>query len=387
MLSGEITIGEIELLTGTESYLGMLGSAGTKLAAQDINQFLQASGQHFTIRLETEDTMSTPEGALEKIQALHARGLDLTVGTGTTTQMANILGYLNSNKIVHINAVSNGPGVIGRGNSFLFRTTPTDVVNMRGHAVLLLAAGVTHVFIFQGNQPVLEDGTTLVTKNFHELGGTVEAVIKYDMAAKEFSGEVRRMNDLVTAAIQKYGKEHIAIDLMGFAEGALILKAAAEYPALMSILWISNDSNSQSTIYLEQAGEAAAKVLFACPGFGVTKSAKYTDLAARLEEMLGSYPGSGAITAYDDLWILVLAMIATQSSNPEMVQKAIPSVAANYFGASGWTSLNADGDRAYGDFDVWGVFKKDGKIYWEMIGVYVASSDTGTWWISPLLPP
>lgn len=45
--------------------------------------------------------------------------------------------------------------------------------------------------------------------------------------------------------------------------------------------------------------------------------------------------------------------------------------AESYFGATGWTVLNAAGDRKYGNYDFWAVTETDETYSWEMVATYL----------------
>ena len=50
------------------------------------------------------------------------------------------------------------------------------------------------------------------------------------------------------------------------------------------------------------------------------------------------------------------------------------TAAASHFGTTGWTALNAAGDRANADFDFWSMRRVDGTAKW----VRTARYDSGT---------
>ena len=46
------------------------------------------------------------------------------------------------------------------------------------------------------------------------------------------------------------------------------------------------------------------------------------------------------------------------------VRNLLPGVARTYFATTGWTLLNADGDRAIGDFEFFGIVSSRGVWDW-----------------------
>jgi len=80
------------------------------------------------------------------------------------------------------------------------------------------------------------------------------------------------------------------------------------------------------------------------------------------------------------VWLLGLAILQTGKYDGEAIRNAMLSVAKTYFGVSGWTILDENGDRASGDYDVWAVITKDGKPTWERVALVDVGADTVVWY-------
>ena len=77
---------------------------------------------------------------------------------------------------------------------------------------------------------------------------------------------------------------------------------------------------------------------------------------------------------------------ATPTSTNTPTATATPTPAKRYlpitykrWGASGWTSLNADGDRALADYQVWGYVDVDGNVEFAQYGFYLAAANQLSW--------
>jgi branched-chain amino acid transport system substrate-binding protein len=100
-------------------------------------------------------------------------------------------------------------------------------------------------------------------------------------------------------------------------------------------------------------------------------------LQQRIRARLGREPDAFAFLAYDALWVATLAYVETGGADqPEGLKKALTQTAASYFGASGWTTLNEAGDRAFGNFDFWAVREENGSFQWQRVAQYLGSSGT-----------
>jgi ABC-type branched-subunit amino acid transport system substrate-binding protein len=64
--------------------------------------------------------------------------------------------------------------------------------------------------------------------------------------------------------------------------------------------------------------------------------------------------------AYDATWIISRALAETSSQNATALRDAIPRVASSYSGITGYTTLNAAGDRAYANYDFWTIRSENG---------------------------
>lgn len=84
-----------------------------------------------------------------------------------------------------------------------------------------------------------------------------------------------------------------------------------------------------------------------------------------LQEATGKHANHDMLAAYRPTWILGLAMMHPQSSDPDRLSQAIPHVTARYAGTLGPMSLDRNVDLAASSFDVWSI--RDGE--WVLVGV------------------
>jgi branched-chain amino acid transport system substrate-binding protein len=94
-------------------------------------------------------------------------------------------------------------------------------------------------------------------------------------------------------------------------------------------------------------------------------------LKSRIENKIARTPDVYAFTAYDAVWVLMRAY-RSAGKNPscDMLKEVFINEAGSYFGASGNTLLDVNGDRAVGNYDFWAV-KSDSTSYsWKRIARY-----------------
>jgi branched-chain amino acid transport system substrate-binding protein len=224
------------------------------------------------------------------------------------------------------------------------------------------------------------DGLALVfSQTFTSLGGVVIDSVRYNYAATTFSAELNALNPKVQQAIQQYGADHVAIELISFEEAAQILLQAVDYPALLSIKWWGCDGGAMSSRIASQAGAQAVQVGLYSTIFSAAHSAKWASLRARMIANMSEEPDEYSYIAYDCTWVLALSILGANSYDGAAIKAALPSVADTFFGASGWTQLNDAGDRAGGDYAIYAVVPKGAGFDWARAGTYFFASDSISW--------
>jgi branched-chain amino acid transport system substrate-binding protein len=99
-LTGEIAIGALLSMTGDLAAFGENHKAAAELAVEEVNAFSQASGMSWVMNLVVEDTVTDPDIALEKVESLAARGIELVVGPLSSSEVRAIKGHCDANKIL-----------------------------------------------------------------------------------------------------------------------------------------------------------------------------------------------------------------------------------------------------------------------------------------------
>ena len=389
-LSGEILIGALLPLTGVLSSYGENDKVVLELAEKEINEWLAARGEPWRIKVIIEDTGTDPKTALDKIQALHGRGVKIFIGPMSSAEVSEIKSYADANKLLVISQSSTSPALAIPGD-FILRFCPTDVAQGPAIAKVMWERGIRWVVpIWRGD--TWGDGLKEFTvKAFEEICkasgeecGVVEG-IRYDPAAKEFSAEVARLADIVKSLVDKYGKDKVGVLAISFEEIAAIFAAAKAHPILSEVKWQGSDGTAGAGVLVEdpELAEFAIKVKFlntiAAPG----RSPHTEKVRKYVLEKLGREPEAYAYFSYDALWVIALALEAVDTYDAEAVKNVIPSILEHYIGASGHFILDENGDRAIGDYDLLVVRKVDGKYKWDKAGTYRAITgaiEWAEWW-------
>ncbi|MCS7106593.1 MAG: ABC transporter substrate-binding protein [Acidilobaceae archaeon] len=178
----------------------------------------------------------------------------------------------------------------------------------------------------------------------------------------------------LAAQAQQLKPEEIAINIMGFDEVTDFLVEAAAYPELEKVKWYGSDGSALSpkVTGTPAAARLAAKGVWKNPTFF-----SLSDLGIRVywlvRDKVGYSPDAYIFPSYDAVWVMGLAIVAAgDPRNVDAVAELVPTIAQEiYVGASGKIVLNANGDRAGGDYATFVVREvSPNKFEWKIVSIY-----------------
>jgi branched-chain amino acid transport system substrate-binding protein len=358
-ISGTIYIGALLPLTGDLSSYGENNKVALELAENDINEWLRKMGANFTIKFLVEDTETNPTTALEKLKALHAKGVKLFIGPMTSAEIRNIKTFADENRLLLFSQSSTAPDLAVPGD-FVFRNCPDDTKQGKAIAKTAWDLGIRAIVIMWRGDAWGDGLENEVAKNFKALGGEVVSAVRYDPGKKEFSAEVRVLADKVGELVNKYGADKVGVTLISFAEAVSILTEASKYDVLGRVRWFGSDGTAllAEVVNNPEAAAFAEKIQWLNPIFAPARSEYYERVNNYVKQKLGRNADTYAIGAYDEAWILVYSIIKAGSADSTAVKQVLIEVANKYFGASGPHKFNEAGDREVADYELWLVVKK-----------------------------
>ncbi|MBF0566701.1 MAG: ABC transporter substrate-binding protein [Nitrospirae bacterium] len=369
--SNTVVIGALLTQTGSLSSSGISASAALDLAVGDINAYLAQQGAGFTIALQKSDTQSDPAIALQQAKGLAASGIKIAVGPLTSGEAQSIVGWANSNGFIMVSPSSTAPSLAIAGDN-LFRMTPDDTHQASAVTFLMGNDQIQAIVPIWRDDVYGNELVSTVKNDFQSAQGEVMDGVKYDTSTTNFSAPVAALKAQVAAAVNRYGTSKVAVYMVAFEEFNDIFKPAANDAVLSSVKWYGSDSCAGDSILLGNAVAAqfAWSVNLVCPSFEADGTSA-DKISGRIAQVTGKTPDDYALAAYDALWIIANAyMKAGVSASTADLKSAIVSVADSYYGATGVTELNNAGDRAYGFYSFWQVYKDGGGYFWtSMSGV------------------
>jgi branched-chain amino acid transport system substrate-binding protein len=383
-LSGTITIGDLVALTGDLSNYGQRSKNSVDMAVTDINSWLSTTGMNVQFAVVHEDTATDPATALQKLQTLAAQGIQVYVGPMTSAEARNVLSYANTNHLVLISQSSTAED-LGIPNDYLFRLVPTDFAQSTAVARVVYEYGV-HNAIVVARHDTWGDGLSgAFEQKYQALGGTIVDTIQYTPISSgtyDFSAQLTQMQNDYNSAVAKYGASSVGVVAVSFDELSVLYQQMASYPALTKTVWFGTDGTAESSTISTAAGNTAAQVKSLSTIYAPTRGDKYAAFTSAYAAKYGGQPDAYAYSAYDAAWVAALTILSVGKNDGAAVQKAIIGVANNYYGVAGWPDLNANGDRAISDYDIWEVQASSGAYQWVNVGTWSSASDAASYTMS-----
>ena len=381
-LSGEIPIGALVPLSGDFASYGARGKACLELAEEDINAYVKSIGLDVTFKFYYEDTETKPEVALEKVKSLATtKGVRVVVGLLCSADVGTIMGYCNEHKIVVITPFSTVKEYAIE-DDFIFRPIPYDEICGFALAKIMNEMGITHAAILCRKDPCDLSIAAAFKDEFPEkYGGTILEYLEFDPGTTDFTTELDTLEAAIAPAVSAHGADKVGLLVTAWEDYALVLSQAHERGGvLMQIKWFGGDAVAMSTAVIRDAGEPASIVRAISPLYAATESPKLKSLIERVETKIHEKPDIYSICAYDAAWLAALAILNAGVYDGEAIRKAVPEVAKNYFGASGWTDLNEAGDRKATDLNFYAVFETTPGTYeWKIVAKWSCLTGEITW--------
>jgi branched-chain amino acid transport system substrate-binding protein len=370
----EVLLGGLFSLTGNWSTLGQTSEVAVEIAVEEVNRYLEGNAAGVRFRVAVEDTRLEPALALEKAQALRARGAQILIGPQSSAEVAHLKPYVDTNDLLLVSHGSTAGNLAIPGDN-VFRFTPSDVPEGVAISAMMWEDGVRALV------PVWRDdagnaGLEVAARAaFSALGGTVLEGAKYGTATQDFAPTAAALRAQVEQAIAQQGTARVAVYVAAFDEVVQLFASAAADPVLGSVRWYGSNgvALSDALVSSPQAAEFAIRTGYPNPVFGRDEGAReiWEPLVTKIRERTGLEPDGFALAVYDAVWVAARAYIASGATRDiERLKQAFTTAAASGYGATGWTVLNEAGDRRYGDFDFWAIRMQDGAPRWTRVAVY-----------------
>jgi branched-chain amino acid transport system substrate-binding protein len=381
-----VTIGVLSDLSDGLSSEGLRVQAYTQQAVNDVNAWVQNTtwAGKVNFKVDVVDYAGSPTTGDQDLKSLAASGVAVAVGPLSSGVASAMLTDADNLHVVLISPSSTSPA-IAIPNDYLFRTAPDDFYQGQADATMMASQGVKGLIIVYRDDTYGDGLYNYTSADFSSAGGsgvTVDAV-PYPPTATSFTNILPTINSDYQALVAKYGAGAVAIDAISFEElGYLLTEAQSSYPALLQTPqpWYGTDGEQGDTALTNSTyGAVMQDVRMTATVFGYANTTKSLSVCADFSSQPNLSCDSYALGSYDDVWLAALSVLDCGANSGVCVQKVLPSVADSYFGATGWTDLNAAGDRNGGDFQIWTVESPKAGENWYLSGEWSATTNSVTW--------
>ncbi|AIG98269.1 MULTISPECIES: ABC transporter substrate-binding protein [Archaeoglobus] len=387
-----IKIGVMIDLSGPLTTYGNSIKNTLEIAKEDIDAYLQEKGLPYTVEFYVEDTKVDPKVSLEKVQSLHSKGINLIIGPMGSGEVKNIMGYVQSNKIIIISPSSTAlPSLLGltkpEDKKYVFRFVGTDDLQTDAIAAELKDLGIKAVLITYIGNAWGKGLYETIKPKLEAAGIEIKDYVEYpEPPPADFSPYIAKLEGDLDELLKTYDASEVAVVAFSYEEAATMLAQTKDDSPLLNVLWLGCDGTALSDKMLEVC-DKASKVRMLSTLFE-SKGEAYEQLAKKYKERgFGDSPYQYALNAYDAAWVLVLSYIEVVkekgSYDPDAMNAKIPEVTEKYskgeYGVkpvSGYIKLNEWNDRASGDYAIYEV-TQDCK--WQTAGIWKFTENKIEW--------
>ena len=366
-IPSQVVIGGVFDVTGNWSLEGEEGKSAAEQAVDDFNEYLAAIGAGWTMAMQVEDAQANASVALDKIQSLKGRGIDLLVGMGFSSHIHTAKGYIDSNNML---AISHGSQAANLAiDDSIFRLRPDDNSQAPVVSAMLGDAGIEVLATVTRGDPW---GDGLKQGIIEIFEGEVVEVFRYNPDAVDFSVEASVLDAEIGRLIERHGADKVGVLYVGTNEFLLLIQQIEFYENVGKVRWFSTNTQAGNVILVEDpiAFEFAQKTQFIASRSVTDNNSIKTYVDEWARERYGRAPSVYSYAAYDSVWLLGTAIQQAQTTDVHTLTSIMPAVARNMIGSGGHMELNGAGDLAGSRFEIWQVADSG----WTKVGEYQAGS-------------
>jgi len=368
-------LGALLPLTGGFSSYAKLAQCAAELAIEDLTAKYADKGYKFEL---LEDTQLDPNVALQKLQALYAKGVRATHAGLTSREASGEKPFADQNKVILFSAWSTS-SLLALPNDWLFRIVGTDAKQIKAIDAILKELGVKNVALLYRKDPYGEGLYLELQKEAANRGFKLVSVASYDPDPKAFPQAAPEAGRKISGEVKDLVGPDFALVIVSFEDdGAIVLKAIGQDPVLSKARLIGTEGMAFSPILLQEGGGVMANgKIVGTANWALPTTPEYQDFYKKFKAKCGAEPITPAAQSYDIIKMLGEIMATIGTDDPDKVRATLGQwdKEGRYKGATGVVLLDENGDRANPNFVLWGVAIKDGKPTYIEVGYYDYDKD------------
>jgi branched-chain amino acid transport system substrate-binding protein len=328
------------------------------VAVDDFNAFMLSAGSEMTVELDTGDTQSNPDQALQLLDEMADRGIRIIVGPQTSSEALALLPRAKELDMILLSpsAVAN---TLSIPNDNLFRMVTDVTIQGEANAEYLKSEGITHLIVVRTSEVWGMDLTSATRTKYEAGGGTIINELAYNSKTETAQQISARIEEAIASAIASYPKEAVGVALFSLGEGVDVIREAAASATSAEVKWIGSSALGRDVRLLSEQPIVSflQKVGLPCAVFGIDAQAQsfWQPISDKVRAKVGRDADSYALAAYDGLWLAAYTLLDAGPDDAATLAKVLMHNSTTYFGATGWTAMNENGDRKASNFDFWSV--------------------------------
>ncbi len=365
--------------TGNSASFGESSWAAIQLAEEDINDWLNEEENEWLVEFNLNDTEGNSSFALSMLEDISNSGVDIVIGPTTSSEAASIRENANLSDVLLVSPSSVAISIAIPDDN-LYRFATDDIHQAEAMAAMLEDDEVDILVSFTRGDIWGDDLLSATTTAFQGSGAVVEGV-RYDIDTDDFNEYLDLLEEDVAELIGDYPPEtNIAIYALTFGEITSIFEQIDDRQVLLDVQWYGSSAAAKNAnlVTSAEAAGVAAMVGFPCSTFGEYESEESSELKIRLETKLGREAESYAFAAYDAAWVAVKSYYGVDRDTLQFatLKSNFEETCETYIGTSGPVSLNAAGDREFGNYDFWSVRISGDSYEWYKSALYEIDPET-----------
>lgn len=359
--------------TGELSYLGITSEAGIQIAINQINEDYKNRNINYRFELSKYDTQLDPAQAVLAMQNIAASGCKLVIGPQTSSELQAIKSIADSLGILVISPSSTAAS-LALPNDMIYRFSP-------GQAIV--GSAMSQSYINQGKQALVlisrNDAGSIglqsaVASHFTNSGGVVFNAGVFNGTDTDFASILAEVKNQIINYQATYTNDEIGVLTTSFDETNLLFNQASNDATLSSVQWFGGIGFFKNSNLLNDplAAQFAVSTQFYSPGFSLPTSQQtlWESVLATIFNTTGVQGDALTLCAFDIMQTLgkmVESYPGVPASSTDL-QTWFYNSSNLHEGATGIIELDANGDRANGTFDFWGLQLNNGNYEWVFIG-------------------
>ncbi len=388
-----ITIGALLPLTGDLSDYGARQKATLEVAIQDMNKYLEEHHAWFRLALAVEDTATQPDQAVQKFNALVARGIKFIIGPMSSAEAKKVKDLATQQNVLLISPSSTADELAIPGDN-LYRFCSPNAVEAEALVKLMQDLGIKGIVLIVRADTWGEDLKKAIIENAEKAGIEYKPALEYNPESPNFGAIAAQAKTYVDDLAKKYGKPHVAVVVLAFKEAVQLMTEAANYKTLRDVLWIGSDATAKLASISQDpvVRQFAKETLFINPLYSPAATENQKKIAEKVKAMIGDVPDAYSYAGYDAVVAIALALMKAPPdirNNPDKLVDFVKKQLDNgltmsdefaKLSATGKFPLSKAGDRATADFDWWIVYDFNGKWDWYLVGKYLGLQRVNKWY-------